>query len=224
LSPQCLRRIAAVSSRLIVAALLAGIVTTAPVEARAIYKCALADGKTVFSDTPCKESSSQQEMQMRGGAAVPTAAAAPEADPAKVPLEPGTCAWTPPEGDVVVEQPRQIDPDLLPHDASGKAVPIFVGKRGPMTVAGACSALVSACSQKSDEPAKAMDACFKSAPRCATDRPWEEEQTCCPQACWQRYSDLRRHCVDPSSASYKAMFEAHCVPGSDKAQAAPPRR
>jgi hypothetical protein len=219
---EILRRIAVALARLIVAAILASSATTT-VEARAIYKCALADGKTVFSDTPCKETSSQQEMQMRGGAAVPATAAAPEANPDKPPLEPGTCSWTPPDGEVVVEQPTTIDPDLLPHDASGKPIQTFVGKRGPMTVAGACSAMVSACSQKSDEPAKAMDACFKSAPRCATDRPWEEEQTCCPQACWQKYSDLRRHCIDPSNASYKAMFEAHCVPGTDKAQAQPKR-
>lgn len=218
-----LRRNAAASSRLLVAALLAiaGVVT--PADARPIYKCTLADGKTVFSDSPCKETTSQQELQMRGGTAVPAVAAAPEAEPAKPPDEPGTCSWTAPDADVVVEQPRKIDPELLPHDASGKPVEIFVGKRGPMSVAGTCSAMVSACSQKSDDPAGAMDACFKSAPRCATDRPWDEGQACCPQACWQKYSDLRRHCVDASSASYKAMFEAHCVPGTEQAQAQPKR-
>jgi hypothetical protein len=183
---------------------------TPPAHARPIYKCALADGKTVFSDTPCTETVSQPPLRMRGGTSV-RSAPAPEAKPATPPLEPGTCAWSEPEGDIVVEQPRKTDPEMLPHDAAGNPVEVFVGKRGPRSAAGACSALVSACSQKSDDPAKAMDACFKSAPRCATDRPWEEAQVCCPQACWQKYSDLRRHCADPSSASYKALFEAHCV-------------
>lgn len=188
-----------------------GAFAAAPAHARHIYKCTLGDGKTVFSDTPCKETPTQPAMQMRGGTAIPAATAPSEPKPVKPPLEPGTCAWSEPESDVVVEQPPRTDPDMLPHDAAGNPVEVFVGKRGPRSAAGACSALVSACSQKSDDPAKAMDACFKSAPRCRTDRPWDEDQACCPQACWQKYSDLRRHCADPSSASYKALFEAHCV-------------
>jgi hypothetical protein len=219
-SRQGLRRNAAVLSWVIAAAALALGGAPSPADARAIYKCTLADGKTVFSDTPCKETSSQQELQMRGGTAVPSGvAAAPEAGPAAPAAEPGTCPWTPPEREVRVEQPRKIDPEQLPHDASGKPVEIFVGKRGPMSVAGTCSAMVSACSQKSDDPARAMDACFKSAPHCATERPWEEQQACCPQACWEKYADLRHHCVDASSASYKALFEAHCVPGTANVQA-----
>lgn len=188
-------------------------------DARAIYKCTLPDGKTTFSDAPCKETTSQQELQMRGGT---TQVAGPSADvqaaaaaKAAKRAEGGDCyEWQPPEGNLTVEQPHRIDPDQLPHDADGKPVEIFVSKRTPTTVAAACSAMVSACSQKSDQPETMMDACFKSAPRCASERPWEEPQACCPQACWDKYVDLRRHCADPSSASYKALFEARCVPGT----------
>jgi Domain of unknown function (DUF4124) len=201
---------------------LAGAFAPSPATARSIYKCTLEDGKTTFSDTPCKDTSSQQQLQMRGGAPQtvgPSPEAAAAAAAAARRAESGACySWTPPAGDVVVDPPRRIRSEQLPHDASGNPVEIFVSKRTPMTVAAACSAMVSGCSQHSDDPGKAMDACFKSAPRCASARPWEEPQACCPQACWEKYTDLRRHCVDPSTASYKALFEEHCVPGSAQAQ------
>jgi hypothetical protein len=216
------RRNAAASSCLVAIVALTAAVAASPATARSIYKCTLEDGKTTFSDTPCKDNSSQQQLQMRGGAPQtvgqsPEAAAAAAAAARRA--ESGACySWMPPAGDVVVDQPRRIRADQLPHDTSGKPVEIFVSKRTPMTAAAACSAMVSGCSQKSDDPAGAMDACFKSAPRCATARPWEEAQACCPDACWQKYSDLRRHCVDASSASYRVLFEDHCVPGSEQAQ------
>jgi hypothetical protein len=217
-----------VSSVLIALVILAAATVWSSVAARPIYKCTLADGKTTFSDTPCKDTSSQEQLQMRGGTTQttgPTPEAAAAAAAAAKRAEAGACYnWAPPDGDVVVDQPRKTDSGELPHDASGQPVQTFVSKRGPMTVAGACSAMVSACSQKSDDPRKSVDACFKSAPRCATEQPWNEEKACCPQACWQIYSDLRRHCVDPSSASYKALFEEHCVPGSEAVQARHPSR
>jgi hypothetical protein len=183
-----------------------------------IHKCTGADGKTVFSDAPCPNGTEQDAAPEPAVPAPSHAAPAPPKPSAAAAVakaeaaDPSDCSnWTPPEGDVTVEQPRKIDRDALPHDLSGNPVEIFVSKPSANTVAAACSSMVSACSHKSDDPGKSIDACFKSAPRCTSDRPWEQDTACCPQACWQKYSDLRRKCVDASTASYRALFQEHCV-------------
>lgn len=76
-----------------------------------------------------------------------------------------------------------------------------------------CSSMLTNCYRKNGDPKNSMDACFNSAPRCPTSRPWEEGKACCPESSWQAYSDLRRHCVDPAAASHRALFTEHCVPG-----------
>lgn len=189
-----------------------GTAGTTAAASRAIHKCTDAAGKTVFSDAACTV----------GAAAVPqpqpaaTDAAPPPAKTAqKPPREPGDCSdWAPPEEDVVVEQPPKVDPESLPHDASGKPVAIFVSKRNASTAAAACSTMVSTCSNKNDDPAGAIDVCFKSAPRCVSARPWEEPAACCPQACWDKYVELRRRCIAASTASYRALFQEHCAAGT----------
>jgi hypothetical protein len=194
---------------------------------RPIYKCTLADGKTTFSDEPCATAATEPPPAIAAGTgpgAKPRDKPAAETAPAKrpaAPADPADCTgWMPPEDTVAVEQPQKIAQEDLPHDAAGRPIEILVSKRGPMTVVAACSAMVSTCSHKSADPRGSIDACFKSAPRCATDQPWQEEGACCPQTCWQKYVDLRRQCVDASSASYRALFQEHCVSGSgDAAQA-----
>jgi hypothetical protein len=192
----------------------------------AIHRCTGADGKTVFSDAPCPNGAGQDAPPEAAAHAAPAQQPKPPA-PAQVAKtseasDPPDCSnWAPPEGDVTVEQPRKIDREALPHDLSGKPVDIFVSKRSANTVAAACSSMVSACSHKSDDPGKSIDACFKSAPRCTSDRPWEQDSACCPQACWQKYADLRRKCVDASTASYRALFQEHCVNAAAEPSAQP---
>ena len=196
---------------------------------RAIHKCIGADGKTVFSDAACPGEVAGDDEQ---GASPPTSsgrtqdggAAAAKKDAPSAAQAAGLCpSWEPPEGQVAVDPPRKIDPADLPHDASGRPVQILVSKRGPTSTAAECSAMVSACSQKSADPGGSIDICFKSAPRCATGRPWEEDKPCCPDACWQKYANLRRQCVNASTASYKSLFESRCVTDSSEAnvEAAP---
>lgn len=219
------RQYLAWSGFVVIAMLLAG---SAPAQAagRAIFKCSGADGKTLFSDRPCPDSDSQQALSARGGSVQPAAPPAPAPVAAKpkqatAAPDPADCStWAPPDSKVSVEPPGEVDPELLPHDANGRPIAIFVSKRGPGAVAAACSAMVSACSQKSSDPNSSVDACFKSAPRCTTERPWDEEKACCPQTCWQKFAELRRQCVGASQASYKALFEDHCVGSS--AEASPP--
>jgi len=185
---------------------------------RALFKCTLPDGKIAYKDTPCDTEADQQKIQMHGGTqkqvnapppadAAPKEAPPPAPEPVMVPKAraPTDCStWAPPEGDLEVAQPSNTS--------------VLVSQRpDPMSVANACSAMILDCAKKADDPKTAMDACFKSAPRCATPKPWEEPKACCPDACWQKYSELRRKCVDPSSASTRAIYDGHCAPGPPEA-------
>jgi hypothetical protein len=185
---------------------------------RALFKCTLPDGKIAYKDSPCDTQADQQQIQMRAGTQKAVSAAAPaEASPKEAPAAapepilvpkaaaPTDCStWTPPAETVDVAQPSNTSVLVLQ-------------KPDAMTVANACSAMIVACAKKGDDPKTAMDACFKSAPRCTTARPWEEPKACCPDLCWQKYSDLRRKCVDPSSASTRAIYDGHCAPGPAEA-------
>jgi len=185
---------------------------------RALFKCTLPDGKIAYKDTPCDTESDQQQIKMHAGtqkdvnAAPPPSAAPKEAPPAApepilVPraVAPTDCStWSPPAETVDVAQPSNTS--------------VLISQTpDPMSVANACSAMILDCAKKSDDAKTAMDVCFKSAPRCATPKPWEESKACCPDACWQKYSELRRKCVDPSSASTRAIYDAHCAPGPPEA-------
>ena len=181
---------------------------------RALFKCTLPDGKIAYKDTPCETAADEQKIQMHGGTqkqvspppsanATPKEAPPPPPEPILVPTAraPTDCStWTPPEENVDVAQPSNTSVLVSQHP-------------DPMSVANACSAMILDCAKKGDDPKTAMDACFKSAPRCATPKPWEEPKACCPDACWQKYSELRRKCVDPSSASTRALYDGHCAPG-----------
>ena len=184
----------------------------------ALFKCTLPDGKIAYKDTPCETAADQTQIQMHGGtqkqvnapaaAAVavlrrkrPSAARNRRSSYPKARAPDADCSsWKPPEGSIDVAQPSNTSVLVSEHP-------------DPMSVANACSAMILDCAKKGDDPKTAMDACFKSAPRCATAKPWEESKACCPDACWQKYSDLRRKCVDPSSATTRAIYDGHCAPG-----------
>jgi hypothetical protein len=207
--PRCIHPFYCVAA----AALALGLLS-ADVAGRALFKCTLPDGKIAYKDTPCDTQADQQQIQMRAGTqkAVGTAppaepvakeAPAPAPEPVMVPkaAAPTDCStWAPPADSVDVAQPSNTS--------------VLVSQKpDAMTVANACSAMILECAKKGDDPKTSIDACFKSAPRCTTPKPWEEAKACCPDACWQKYSELRRKCVDPSSASTRAIYDGHCAPG-----------
>lgn len=180
---------------------------------RALFKCTLPDGKVAYKDTPCDTQADQQQIQMHAGTqkavGTPPAEPAPKAAPAAAPEPvlvprapaPTDCSkWAPPPDTVDVAQPSNTS--------------VLVSQNpDPMSVANACSAMILECAKKGDDPKTAMDVCFKSVPRCTTSKPWEEPKACCPDLCWQKYSELRRKCVDPSSASTRAIYDGRCAPG-----------
>ncbi|HSE12709.1 MAG TPA: hypothetical protein VLB69_08745 [Rudaea sp.] len=187
---------------------------SADASGRALFKCTLPDGKIAYKDTPCDTQADQQQIQMHAGMhkavnAATSAEPAPKEAPAAAPepilvpraAAPTDCSsWAPPEENVDVAQPSNTS--------------VLVSEKpDPMSVANACSAMILECAKKRDDPKTAIDACFKSAPRCTTAQPWKEPKTCCPDLCWQKYSDLRRKCVDPSSASTRAIYDGRCAPG-----------
>jgi len=181
---------------------------------RAMYKCTLADGKVTFSDTPCVDNSSQQQIQMRAGQQSVVAPPAAEPPPKPAPPPPAP----PPEDVPKVYETKDCSSWAPPAEAVKVKAPspdsIGMARTDPTYVVNACSTMLLECAQRGSDPKTAMDACFKAAPRCATAKPWEEAGVCCPDVCFEKYSDLRRKCLDPSSAMSRVLRNDHCAPGA----------
>ncbi len=200
-------------------------------KAGVIYKCAGSDGTVAFRDRPCDAATEQSEVTVRNANhfdnTPPAAPSTPDTDsPAKPPqsAEPKDCTtWVPPPWKVDVQMPPERDFSAYPKDEDGQpilvqgaaveVVAVTADKRDALSVQSECAAMVDGCLHKDNDKHKSFDACFNSAPRCKSSRPWEESKPCCPDACWQKYADLRRQCVDPFSASTRVLFKDHCVPG-----------
>jgi hypothetical protein len=81
---------------------------------------------------------------------------------------------------------------------------------GPVTALGACTRWITACV---DPASRSLDDCARSAPACATDRPWEEP-ACCPVACFAAYEAARLAGTAPLAAFSQVYFtDASCFPG-----------
>ena len=205
------------------------LVPAMPAVSGTVYKCTVADGSVAYSDSPCADPAAQRELRVQMGhapAAAPAAAQTPvpgNPTPTESVDEAKDCSnWMAPPYTVDVD-PLPPPPDLgaYPKDEEGRTIlvpgptmnVVVNDDADAITVAEKCSALVTHCFHKNNDHKYSMDACFKSAPRCATSRPWEEAAACCPEPCWDHYAELRRRCVDPLTASSKALFTDRCVPG-----------
>ena len=83
-------------------------------------------------------------------------------------------------------------------------------RRDPVTAAGVCARWITTCVDAGHR----LDDCTRSAPPCATDRPWEEPTACCPAKCFERYQDARRAGADPLAAFDPVYFGTDtCFPG-----------
>lgn len=190
-----------------------------------IYKCKGADGRIVYSDAPCAPQARQETVRIDAGPGAP-AQSGPAATPAarsasaagKAP--PTDCRnWMPPPRAVRVDPPPpEPDYSAYPKDAQGrpivaKSANVYLvpsRKRDLLSVISACRSMIAECFQRDGDPRNSFDACFNSAPRCRTAKPWEEDAPCCPDACWQGYGEQRRQCVDPLSASLKVFYDQRC--------------
>jgi hypothetical protein len=200
-------------------------------KAGAIYKCSGSDGSVAFRDKPCDTAAEQSEVSVRKTThfdnTSPSAISAPDADSGTKPAqteEPKDCStWVPPPWQVNVQLPPERDYSAYPKDEEERpiivpGVPYQVVVMRPdehdaLSVQSECAAMIDDCFHKDNDKHNSFDACFNSAPRCKSSKPWEESKPCCPDACWQKYANLRRQCVDPFSASNRVFFKDHCVPG-----------
>ncbi len=186
-----------------------------------IFKCVAPDGSVVYADAPCAAQARQETVRVYGGPSAP-ASPAPAAAPAGIAgkAPPIDCTrWGPPQRVVRVDPPPG-SPDYsgYPRDAKGRPIVaqsahlnLVAGEeKDLLSVISACSAMITACFHRDGDPKNSLDACFNSAPRCRTAKPWEEAAPCCPDACWQRYAEQRRQCVDPLTASSRVFFDQHC--------------
>ena len=81
---------------------------------------------------------------------------------------------------------------------------------GPVTALGACTRWITTCV---DPLSRSLDDCARSAPACATDRPWEEPP-CCPAGCFAAYEAARLDGTAPLAAFSQVYFtDASCFPG-----------
>ena len=107
--------------------------------------------------------------------------------------------------------PRLPDGNFLVLSVPGAALEIDPARRDPITAAGACARWLTTCVTAGGHP---LDDCARSAPPCATERPWEEATACCPAACFERYQDARRAGADALAALDAVYFGADtCFPG-----------
>ncbi len=193
--------------------------------ASTVNKCRDATGHLTFTDQPCKASDVNETP-------TPVAPAAPESPPPRAGDKSSPEAGnTPPAPDVykhpapvVVSPLPKVDLSGLPKDANGNPVLIQSGeaslvvekgkKTGSINFLARCSALVSRCYKPGE---RSLDACFMSAPRCASSRPWEdkaqENSECCVDECWKRYEKERHAGKSPLAAYDETLFGANsCIP------------
>jgi hypothetical protein len=83
--------------------------------------------------------------------------------------------------------------------------------KGPVTALGTCTRWITTCV---DPASRSLDDCARSAPACATNRPWEEFAPCCPAACFAAYEVARLGGTAPLDAFRQVYFtDASCFPG-----------
>lgn len=153
----------------------------------AAYRCQGADGKVTYSDRACEVGQQSAGKLDRSGARVPTHAELAAAAAA-------------------------IAPSVKAPAKAPAAPALDIGKPGPGHVLTACRVLVVQCVSS---PSKSFDACFASAPRCASTQPWLDggSMACCPQACAQQYEAQRRTGKPPLQAFDLALYGDGSVPG-----------
>jgi len=164
--------------------------------AAATYRCQGADGKLGYSDRPCPTTEKTAGTLSSSGAR----AEAPYVRPAPVEVPPLQKA------DVSGLQKDAQGRPAVGADPGGTSVALDKSKPGPLQILAACSALVTRCV---NPPARSLDACFLSAPRCTSPKPWVEADgntACCPQACWERYESLRKSGRAPIAALDNALY------------------
>ena len=81
----------------------------------------------------------------------------------------------------------------------------------PVTAVGGCTNWVTACYQPG---VRELDDCARSAPACATDKPWLESGLCCPKKCFSDYRVKRLSGIPDLDAFFEVyVMDGSCFPG-----------
>jgi hypothetical protein len=186
-----------------------------------MYKCQAPDGRLTYSDQPCAPGNVTEKRIETAPA--PPAQVAKERPRDSVPPSPYRRPFP------VVVPPLPPPPDLsrLPKDAQGRPIIANNGnyalvvddnaKTRPVDVISDCGALITGCVKPSE---RSLDACFMSAPRCASAQPWDDPsyKPCCPAQCWTKYEEKRMAGTAPIAAFRATLYgrdegkEAGCIP------------
>jgi hypothetical protein len=176
----------------------------------ATYKCQDAAGRVVYTDRPCEAGQTATRPLGTGTAAAPV-----QSVPVPAPVKQAPAPYRRPQPVTVPPLPPAPDLSALPKDAQGRSIAAQSGgaeialarpdKRTPLNVLAACSGLVTGCVKPGE---RELDACMMSAPRCASDRPWDDPAytPCCPVECWRQYEGRRIAGVPPLSAFDATLF------------------
>jgi hypothetical protein len=117
----------------------------------------------------------------------------------------------PPQDLEAAHVPRLPNGQFLMLALPGAQLTLDPTLRDPVTALGACTAWITSCVAPA---VRSLDDCARSAPPCATDRPWEEATACCPAACFDAYQQARRSGTESLAAYGRVYFrEPDCFPG-----------
>lgn len=96
-------------------------------------------------------------------------------------------------------------------ESSGVKIAVDLEQNDPIAGFARCTDWITSCVSRADD--RLLDDCARSVPRCISEEPWLETEVCCPEACFARYSDMRREGLDPIAAFGEVYLEdGSCYP------------
>lgn len=109
--------------------------------------------------------------------------------------------------------PKNEDGTYTLIRAGNAALVIDPERRNPVWTMDICSTWLRACYAP---PKRTMDDCYRSAPRCTSERAWEKREVCCPQACFDDYVARRKGGAEQLAAWLEVNESHRCYPGVEQ--------
>jgi hypothetical protein len=92
-------------------------------------------------------------------------------------------------------------------DVGGMELIIDPKRRSPLSTLHLCNSWLVACYAP---PERALDDCYRSAPRCLSDDAWKTREQCCPAACYTQYVARRHQGHESLAAWMEVTKDASC--------------
>jgi len=111
---------------------------------------------------------------------------------------------------IALESLPKVDGKYLLMQISNARLEVDPTTSDAITAVGRCADLVTHCGSDG----RSLDDCVAAAPGCKPDRPWKEDDDCCPSACKDAYEERRDGGAEPIDAFEHVFFLDHsCFPG-----------